>query len=153
MTNWRGDVTALYDTTGTRIASYDYDAWGNLVSIQDADGQNISDQNHIAVLNPLRYRGYYYDAESGFYYVSSRYYDPTTRRFLNADTTDILTASLDSHYDKNLFVYCDNNPIIRVDYGGEFWHIVVGVIGIIWKVALLLKRFYGEVELLFLNKT
>ena len=153
VTNWRGDVTALYDTTGTRIASYDYDAWGNLVSIQDADGQDISDQNHIAILNPLRYRGYYYDAESGFYYVSSRYYDPTTRRFLNADTTGILTAPLDSHYDKNLFAYCDNNPIIRVNHGGKFWHIVVGVIGIIWKVALLLKWYYGEVELLFLNKT
>ena len=153
MTNWRGDVTALYDTSGTRIASYDYDAWGNLVSMQDADGQDISDQNHIAVLNPLRYRGYYYDAESGFYYVSSRYYDPTTRRFLNADTTGILTAPLDSHYDKNLFAYCDNNPIIRVNHGGKFWHIVVGVIGIIWKAALLLKWYYGEVELLFLNKT
>ena len=133
VTNWRGDVTALYDTSGTRIASYDYDAWGNLVSIQDADGQDISDQNHIAVLNPLRYRGYYYDAESGFYYVSSRYYDPTTRRFLNADTTDILTASIDSHYDKNLFVYCDNNPIIRVDHGGEFWQVIVigGLSGIV----------------------
>ena len=120
VTNWRGDVTALYDTTGTRIASYDYDAWGNLVSIQDADGQNISDQNHIAVLNPLRYRGYYYDAESGFYYVSSRYYDPEVRRWINSDDPEIIDGSNDHALENNLFAYCFNNPANMIDTSGHW---------------------------------
>ena len=76
--------------------------------------------------NPIRYRGYYYDSDTGFYYVSSRYYDPEIGRFINADTTDILTATPMRLTDKNLFAYCDNNPVMRADHGGDFWHIVVG---------------------------
>ena len=60
------------------------------------------------------------DSETGLYYLHNRYYDPQTCRFLNADTTDILEAKGDL-YNKNLFAYCDNNPVARVDYGGEFW--------------------------------
>ena len=60
------------------------------------------------------------DSERGLYYLHNRYYDPQICRFLNADTTDILAAKGDL-YDKNLFAYCDNNPVARVDYGGEFW--------------------------------
>ena len=74
----------------------------------------------IWIRNPFRYRGYYLDSETGLYYLHNRYYDPQTCRFLNADTTDILEAKGDL-YDKNLFAYCDNNPVARVDYGGEFW--------------------------------
>ncbi len=60
------------------------------------------------------------DSETGLYYLHNRYYDPQTCRFINTDTTDILEAKGDL-YDKNLFAYCDNNPVARVDYGGEFW--------------------------------
>mgnify|MGYP003768009407 CR=1 FL=1 len=81
----------------------------------------------MAWVNPLRYRGYYYDSETGLYYVSSRYYDPVTCRMLNADTTDILDVQGDL-YDKNLFAYCDNNPVTRADDDGEFWHIVGGAV-------------------------
>ena len=102
-------------------ASYEYNAFGELI--------NSSGKSSILNTNPLRYRGYYYDPETGLLYVGSRYYDPVIGRFINADTTDILTASLESpNYDKNLFAYCDNNPVMRADRGGEFWHIVAGAV-------------------------
>ena len=69
----------------------------------------------LAVNNPFRYRGYYYDVESELYYLNSRYYDPQTGRFINADDTDTLLYSLSELTDKNLFAYCDNNPIMRMD--------------------------------------
>ena len=65
------------------------------------------------------------DSETGLYYLHNRYYDPQICRFINADTTDILATKGDL-YDKNLFAYCDNNPVARVDYGGEFWQLIVG---------------------------
>jgi len=67
-----------------------------------------------------------YDHETGLYYVGSRYYDPEIGRFISPDTTDILTATPMGLTDKNLFAYCDNNPVMRADYGGDFWHIVAG---------------------------
>ena len=82
----------------------------------------------LGTQNPFRYRGYYYDNETGLYYVSSRYYDPEIGRFINADTTDVLTATPMALTDKNLFAYCDNNPVMRADNGGEFWHIVGGAV-------------------------
>jgi RHS repeat-associated protein len=81
----------------------------------------------MAQLNPFRYRGYYYDAETGFYYLENRYYDPEIGRFINADTTDILGVSGDL-YDKNLYAYCDNNPVMREDVSGEFWNIAAGAV-------------------------
>ena len=78
--------------------------------------------------NPFLYRGYYYDSDLGFYYLQSRYYDPAIRRFINADNIDIITATPDALTDKNLFSYCDNNPIMRVDHGGEFWHVAIGAV-------------------------
>ena len=103
-----------------------YDSWGNTLSVQDGNGQEITSAEHIANLNPFRYRGYYFDSETGLYYLQNRYYDPQTCRFVNGDTTDILEAKGDL-YDKNLFAYCDNNPVARVDYGGDIWHWLAGV--------------------------
>jgi len=71
--------------------------------------------------------GYYYDEETGWYYVSSRYYDPEVGRFISADTTDILGIDSDL-YDKNLYAYCDNNPVMRMDAGGEFWTTASGAV-------------------------
>jgi RHS repeat-associated protein len=104
------------NSNGQVVASYTYDAWGKVLT---ATGT-------MADINPIRYRGYYYDTETGLYYVSSRYYDPEIGRFINADTTDILTATPMGLTDKNLFAYCDNNPVMRADHGGDFWHIVAG---------------------------
>ena len=83
--NWRGDVIRIYDGAGAVVANYNYDAWGGIISVTDANGAAITDSTHIANVNPLRYRGYYYDSETGLYYVSSRYYDPEIGRWINAD--------------------------------------------------------------------
>ena len=97
------------------MASYTYDAWGNILT---ATGT-------LAERNPIRYRSYYYDTETGFYYLQSRYYDPEISRFINADDASNLGANSD-FANTNLFAYCGENPVNRTDDGGEFWHIVVG---------------------------
>lgn len=68
------DVREIFDTKGSLVARYIYDTWGNTLSVTDANGKAITDANHIANINPIRYRGYYYDAETGLYYLQSRYY-------------------------------------------------------------------------------
>ncbi len=114
--NWRGDITSIYNADGNVIAKYEYDAWGNVLSIKNASNQSITDVNHIANLNPFRYRGYYYDSESGFYYLMSRYYDPVTHRFLNADG---YFQSGNNILDTNMNAYCQNNPVMNSDPTGE----------------------------------
>ena len=76
-------MSAILDSSGRLAASYDYDAWGNC-TVYDSSAKVLTDPTSIANLNPLRYRGYYYDAETGFYYLQSRYYDPAICRFINA---------------------------------------------------------------------
>lgn len=119
--NWRGNVVEIYNSAGVLVASYDYNAWGvTTTHSTDADTQNIAD------LNPLRYRGYYYDSETSMYYVNSRYYDPATKRFLNSDNWNILKSQSDL-YDKNLYSYCDNNPLMNKDLDGNIWIAAVAV--------------------------
>ena len=83
--NLQEDIIGIVDGTGSLVVEYAYDAWGKLLSITGS----LADT--VGVLNPLRYRGYYYDTETGLYYLQSRYYDPETGRFLNADET-VLTG-------------------------------------------------------------
>ena len=85
----------------------------------------------LAVCNPFRYRGYVYDGETGLYYASNRYYNQETGRFVSPDSLDVLTASLPSLADKNVFAYCDNNPIIRHDHSGKFWDTVFDVVSLV----------------------
>ncbi|MGN0178101.1 MAG: DNRLRE domain-containing protein, partial [Monoglobaceae bacterium] len=106
--NWRGDVVQIYKENGALHASYEYDAWGNVLSVRSANGAIISSTYNIATINPLRYRGYYYDSETGMYYLKSRYYDPATKRFLNAD--GLVSSSIED-VAKNMFTYCLNNPV------------------------------------------
>ena len=106
----------IYNGAGQLRAHYEYDAWGKVLSVTDENGSAIISATHIGNLNPFRYRGYYYDTESGFYYLMSRYYDPVTHRFVNADGyfqsgQDILDA--------NTFSYCTNNPVNNSDSNGE----------------------------------
>ncbi len=113
--NWRGDIVGIYNGNGDLKATYSYDAWGNVTAIEDANGNAITSATHIANLNPFRYRGYYQDTETGLYYLMSRYYDPVTHRFVNADGYfqsggDIL--------DTNMNAYCRNNPINYFDPTG-----------------------------------
>ncbi len=123
--NAQGDVIALADQNGNLIAKYSYDPWGKLLSVTPNGW--LDEQNayylEVAEANPLRYRGYYYDSETGFYYLQSRYYDPEIGRFINADSY----ASTDATglLSTNMFAYCENNPVMRVDPTGElFWDIL-----------------------------
>ena len=108
--NLQGDVVKLihyipgfeYDS----VATYEYDAWGNI----------LSSSGRLAEINPLRYRGYYYDSETGFYYLQSRYYDPVNRRFINADS---YASTGQGFIGTNMFAYCNNSPILFVDHDGN----------------------------------
>ena len=110
--NSRGDIVGIYNGAGELRAHYEYDAWGNVISITDNNGNAITNPNHIGNLNPFRYRGYYQDTETGLYYLMSRYYDPITHRFINADG---YFQSGTSILDANTFAYCGNNPVLNVD--------------------------------------
>ena len=83
----QGNVIALIDTNGNEVVQYRYDAWGNH-AVVDGDGNEISSATHIGNLNPFRYRGYYYDTETGLYFLQTRYYDPEVGRFLNRDSVN-----------------------------------------------------------------
>ena len=127
--NLQGDIVAIYNASGAKLANYTYDAWGRILSITDGNNQDVTDNaSHIGNINPMRYRGYYYDSDLDLYYLATRYYDPITCRFITADDPAVLTATPMGLTDKNLFAYCDNNPITRVDNGGQFWNIVAGAV-------------------------
>lgn len=119
LVNAQGDVAAILDSSGTMVASYNYNAWGSCTVYNSSDAA-------IGDLNPLRYRGYYYDAETGFYYLQSRYYDPAICRFINADT--FATTDANGFLSANMFAYCENNPIMRVDADGEIWNVIAGAV-------------------------
>ena len=114
--NAQGDVIALLNENGTLAASYNYGAWGNY-SVHGADGKKTTDPTFIGHINPLRYRGYYYDRETRLYYLQSRYYDFANCRFINADT--FATTDANGFLSANMFAYCENNPIMRVDPDGS----------------------------------
>ncbi len=115
VTNSRGDIEELRHLNGSLIARYTYDTWGNTLSIVDASGNEITSSTALPVQNPFRYRGYYYDSESGLYYLQSRYYDPKVGRFLNSDSL-LDTRNILGY---NLFVYCGNNPANLADPTGR----------------------------------
>jgi len=108
--NLQGDIVAIYNESGTKIGTYTYDAWGNC-TVNPTSGYNFILSN-----NPFRYRGYYYDTETGYYYLQSRYYNPTWGRFLNAD--GYINANGDI-IGFNMFAYCSNNPIKYTDPTGN----------------------------------
>ncbi len=99
--NLQGDVIGIVDKNAELVAKYSYDAWGVCTVKQDTSGVGI------ATVIPFRYRGYYYDAETGLYYLQSRYYNPIVGRFINADEFGFL----ESRY--NLFNYCNNLPTLN----------------------------------------
>ena len=115
--NAQGDVVRIVDSSRNTVASYTYDPWGKI----------ISSSGTLADINPLRYRGYYYDSETGFYYLQSRYYDPEIGRFINADSY----ASTDATglLSTNMFAYCENDPVNKSDPTGEVAPILVAMAG------------------------
>ena len=113
LTNMQGDVIAIYNEAGQKIYEYAYDAWGNILrSAQISTGGSAANQ-----VNPFRYRGYYYDTETGLYYLQSRYYNPQWGRFLNADGYVSTGTGLLGY---NMYAYCDNNPVMGYDPTGEW---------------------------------
>ena len=112
--NGLGDVTGLVDSSNQVVVRYQYNSWGKVTSTQDTSGVSL------ATLNPFCYRKYVYDPETGLYCLGSRYYDPEVGRFVNADDPSTIFAKPQELYSKNLYVYCDNNPIIRKDVQGYF---------------------------------
>lgn len=137
--NQQGDVIRIVNDSGATVAEYTYNSWGEILDTYNAENCNLG------TLNPIRYRGYYYDAELNMYYLQSRYYDPVVKRMLCADD-ESLTAEA-SLTNNNLFAYCDNNPVNRADMEGEFWHIIAGAaIGAASNIALtyITNRMAGE---------
>ena len=109
----------IRNVNNTVVANYEYDAWGRVVSVKYANGNDINVSNHIGVINPIRYRGYYYDSETGFYYLKSRYYDPAICRFISADDPSYLGAG-ETTQGLNLFAYCLNDPVNYSDSSGQW---------------------------------
>lgn len=108
--NVMGDVLSVHDENGNPVGSYEYDAWGRVLS---ATGE-------MAEFNAIRYRGgYYYDVET-------RYYDPEIGRFVNMDEINILDESKQFVNGLNLFVYANNNPVMNIDEDGRFWRRLFG---------------------------
>ena len=134
------------DINGVEQAKYVYDAWGNH-QVYDKNGVDItanmlynmdineddSDEvksnkldelakrSHIGNVNPIRYRGYYFDVESRLYYLNTRYYDPEIGRFINADEITILDETQSQIHGLNLYMYCGNNPVGMIDPSGMFF--------------------------------
>jgi len=126
--NILGDIVAIYDMNGNWVGGYTYDAWGNTTILEGSDC--------ILLWNPFRWRGYYQDQETGFYYLQSRYYDPATGRFINADEPTMLLTESAMAMGANLFMYCYNNPVMFTDPSGY---------GITLGVAILIGFIVGAV--------
>ena len=128
-----GTINGILDADGTLAAQYLYDAWGNILSVLDGAGVDVSSNTaHIANVNPFRYRGYFYDADTGFYYLQSRYYDPVVGRFISPE------PNIDyGWFDEgagllgyNIYAYCANNPVNYSDPSGEWLvQLICGVAG------------------------
>ena len=126
--NAQGDIIQIRDQSDAVVANYTYDAWGALLSVTDENGAAITASAHIALRNPIRYRGYLYDSETGFYWVQARYYDPAIRRWINADSQ--LNVK-DGVLGYNLFAYCQNNPVTYSDPTGHSITLACIIIGAI----------------------
>lgn len=113
--NIMGDVMRVYDQKGVKVAEFTYDSYGNI----------CSETGDMAYYVKIRYRGYYYDNETGFYYLQSRYYDPSIGRFISADQPELIPSLAMNIGQLNLYAYCNNDPISYTDESGE------GIIAII----------------------
>ena len=109
--NLQGDIVAILDANGNTVVEYAYNIWGKLASITGS----LADT--IGTINPLRYRGYYYDTETELYYLQSRYYSPDLMRFISQDDVK-LSNDQGEPLGSNLYAYCLNNPVMNIDLAG-----------------------------------
>ena len=138
--NLQGDVVGILTSSGSLYCRYAYDTWGNLIGTYDYYGYQITTPTHIGYTNPIRYRGYLYDAETGFYYLQSRYYDPNIGRFISMDDVSYLGAD-GTVLSYNSFAYCINDPINRYDSYGNWsmpnWaKVVIGAVATVAAVTI-----------------
>ncbi len=136
MKNAQNDIIGILDSNDNVVVRYTYDSWGNIVSITDNEGYDISnDSTHIANINLFRYRSYYYDSETNLYYLNSRYYNPVWGRFINGDSYGgEIGGNLLLH---NVYAYTLNNPINNVDSNGKIPFAIPLIPAIIgWGIAI-----------------
>lgn len=125
--NIQGDVVGIITKEGTRVATYVYDAWGNHEVISHAGYD-------IGYVNPIRYRGYYYDSETQLYYLNARYYDSEVGRFISQDNISYLAPQMINGL--NLYAYCGNNPVMNADPNGYSFISWWNNLGNGWKIAI-----------------
>ena len=113
--NAQGDITGFYSMFLSIFREYTYDAWGNITGVYYENGSPVTDPDDVAYLNPLRYRSYYYDDETGLYYLNSRYYNPEWGTFISVDGYVSTGQGLIGY---NMYAYCLNNPINYIDPNG-----------------------------------
>lgn len=118
--NIQGDITSIHSDSGDIVARYTYDAYGNH-QVLTSGGLIDTSQSSIGNINPFRYRGYYYDVETGLYYLNSRYYDPRVGRFISIDILSILDQTMMDSNGLNLYMYCGDNPVMNIDITGSSW--------------------------------
>ena len=133
----QGNIIAILDSEGNPMIKYYYDAWGNhmIVNANISDSE-ITNLSPIGDINPFRYRGYYYDVETGLYFLQTRYYDPEVGRFLNRDSVQY--ADPETINGLNLYAYCLNNPVEYADPTGQFWDTVLDILFIGWDIYNLI---------------
>ena len=136
-------MVALLNADGEVAVRYEYDAWGNHV-VTDKDGNPVT--SGIGVLNPFRYRSYYYDTETELYYLQTRYYDPELGRFISQDSIEY--AAPETINGLNLYAYCGNNPVMNIDPNGTwdwgvFSAVVTGVLSFASLVAGVVLTITG----------
>lgn len=130
----QGNIVALLDRNGAVVVKYVYNAWGEH-KVLNPDGTENTSASFIGNVNPFRYRGYYYDTALKLYYLVTRYYDPVVGRFISQDALDY--ADPETINGLNLYAYCGNNPVMRIDENGNaWWHWIVGVLIVVASVAL-----------------
>lgn len=150
--NLFGDITAIFDDSGTVYAKYAYDAWGNCSILQDTNG--------IGTLNPFRYRSYYWDGELNLYYLNARYYDPEIGRFVSQD--DLSYLDPETLNGLNLYAYCLNNPVMGYDPDGtwdwdKFWRgvgrVVTGALAVVAGAMVIASGVAGVAMLVVAGVT
>ena len=127
--NLFGDVVKAYDANGTEVAAFRYDAYGNILYESGSMAEKVK----------IRYRGYYYDAETGFYYLQSRYYAPSICRFISSDQYELISTLSQIPGQLNLYAYCNNNPVMFTDESGYFWDTLFDIGFIIWGIVDLVN--------------